>query len=473
MTVSVRPPTNSRATTGSVPGRALLAIVLAFLFWAWVTNGDDPDRGRDFSNLRVTAVGVPADLSITSMTPGNVSLSVWGPRSVVTTATLSADNFKPMVDLQNAKPGTQNYPVHVVDSVKGLRNRQTTPDTVQVTLERTIQKSFPVIVQTSMQTGIQVRGTTVNPSQVTVRGSESRVNAVAQVITNLDLGDHSTSFSVAIDVKAVDANGVTVPDISFDTSRVLVQADIADLGNERTVFVNANITGSPASGFQNTDVVVTPAQVTLVGDQQRIRAVPNVSTEPINIDGFRQTTTLNVPLARLPDGITVKGGISTVSVQVVITERTQDEKFSVPITYANCHTGLRCTSATTDTTVTLRGTRQQLDDIRNRVTVQADLSPFAAPVVGLQNVVLIVLLPSDTKVVVVDNRPAPSSVQVSITPIPTVTPLPPTPLPPTPVPATPVPPPTVPPTPLPPPTATRPPPTATATPVPPTATAAP
>lgn len=465
MTVSVRPPTNSRTTTGGVLGRAFLAVVLAFLFWAWVTNGDDPDRRRDFANVRVAATGVSSDLSITSMTPANVSLSVWGPRSVATTATLSADSFKLIVDLQNAKPGTQNYPVHVVDAVKGLRKRQVTPDTVQVTLERTIQKSIPVTVQTAMQTGIQVRSTTANPAQVTIHGPESRVNAVTQVVASLDLGDHITSFATTIDAKAVDANGATVPDITFDNSRVLVQADIADLGNERAVFVNANVMGSPASGFQNTDVVVTPAQITLVGDQQRIRAVPNVSTEPINIDGFRQTTTLNVPLARLPDGVTIKGGVTSVTVQVVITERTQDEKFSVPITYVNCRAGLHCTSPTTDTTVTLRGTRQQLDDIRNRVTVQADFSPFVAPVSGPQNVDLTVLLPSDTKVVVVDNKPSPATILASIAAVPTVTPVPPTSVPPTSVPL-----PTA--TPVPPPTPTRPPPP-TATLVPPTATAAP
>ncbi len=257
MTVSVRPPTNSRTTTGGVLGRAILAVVLAFLFWAWVTNGDDPDRRRDFANVRVAATGVSSDLSITSMTARKCLAFRSGDHAVSsTTATLSADSFKLTVDLQNAKPGTQNYPVHVVDAVKGLRKRQVTPDTVQVTLERTIQKSFPVTVQTAMQTGIQVRSTTANPAQVTVHGPESRVNAVAQVVASLDLGDHITSFATTMDAKAVDANGATVPDVTFDNSRVLVQADIADLGNERAVFVNANITGSPASGFQNTDVVV-------------------------------------------------------------------------------------------------------------------------------------------------------------------------------------------------------------------------
>ena len=449
MTVIARPPTSSRPTTGGVVGRAILALVLAFVFWAWVTNGDDPDRQRDFPNVPITTANLPDGLSVTSMTPRATLLSIWGPRSVVSTAILQADSFKATVDLHDAKPGTQSYPVRIVDTVEGVRKRQANPATAQVTLERTTEKSFPVTVQqTTMQTGVQVRSTTANPAQVTVRGPESRVNAVAQVIAAFDLGDHTTSYTTAVPLKAVDANSAPVPDVSFDNSRVLVQADIADLGNERTVFVNANITGSPASGFQNTDVVITPAQVTLVGDGQRIRSVPNVSTQPISIDGFRQTTTLDVPLASLPDGVSVKGGVTSVSVQVIVTERTQDEKFSVPITTVNCHAGLRCASTTTDTTVTLRGTRQQLDDIRNRVTVQADLSPFAAPTGGPQTVNLVVLLPSDTKVVVVDTTPA--AVTVTVVALPTATTAP-----------------------LPTATATAAPATATATAVPPTATAAP
>ena len=37
----------ARLPSGMV-GRAVLAVVLAFGFWAWVTNNNDPDRRRDF-----------------------------------------------------------------------------------------------------------------------------------------------------------------------------------------------------------------------------------------------------------------------------------------------------------------------------------------------------------------------------------------------------------------------------------------
>ena len=414
------PQQTSRPRMSAIAGRAALALALAFTFWAWVVGNNDPDLSRDFGNLPVQPAQVPSDLAITEIAPTNARLTIWGPSSAVSAAGVSASNFLLDVDLHEARTGTALYPVRVTDTVRDLRKRETDPPSVRVTLERQLERTIAVTVPPLMQAGVQVRSLTANPTQVRVRGPESRVNMVAQVVAPTDLRDRTVSFQDVVELRAVDASGAVVSGITFDSPRVMVAADLADLGNERTVFVNANIVGSPASGFINTDVVIEPAQVTLVGDQQRIRAVPNVATEPITIDGLRTLTTRTVRLAPLPAGVSIKGNVTEVKVTVNVQERTLDENFSVPITFTPPRVGLTYTASVQETTVKLRGTRQQLDDIRTRLTVRADLSSITMPTNGLRAVELVVVLPTGSGVAQVGD-PVPSAVVVNVIAVPTPT----------------------------------------------------
>src|SRR2546421_8555724 len=89
----------SRPTNSGMLGRALLALVLAFGFWAWVTNQSDPDRERTFDNVPVTPINPPDGLAI-DYTPKTVSVSIWGPRSVVLSPNVQAGNFAAVIDLK-------------------------------------------------------------------------------------------------------------------------------------------------------------------------------------------------------------------------------------------------------------------------------------------------------------------------------------------------------------------------------------
>ncbi|MGI8856029.1 MAG: CdaR family protein [Thermomicrobiales bacterium] len=449
---SVRQQTNRPVSSGVV-SRAVLAIVLAFGFWAWVTNNNDPDRRQDFPDIPVTPIYTPAGVAITSMSPTTVTISIWGPRSVVTNRALQAGNFSATIDLKEIKTGTQDVPIHVQTTQGNLRKKSANPSTVQVTVERSIEKTLPVVVPTPTQPGVTVNNVTPTPAEVVVSGPESKVSAVTQTIAALDIGDRTTNFtSPPVDVKAVDASGRDVTGVTLSPPRVTVAVDLTDLRNERVVPIStADVTGAPAPGFKLDTVLPTPNQVTLMGDPQVIRTVPNIPTQPIVIDGLNRATTLTVPLdtSKLPSGVTIKDNVTNVNVQISIVEITQDRAFpAVPVTPVNLRTGLQPTLSQREVTVTLRGTRQQLDQINGtNIVALANLASFTGPG-GPKAVDIEVQLPSGSPVSVIKTDPP--AIQVTVTAIPTPTPVPTATLPP--------------PTPTPAPTPTPRPPTSTAAP---------
>ncbi|MCA1724996.1 MAG: hypothetical protein LC748_12260 [Thermomicrobia bacterium] len=446
--------TNRRSTSSGVISRAVLAVVLAFGFWAWVTNNNDPDRRRDFPNVPVTQNNLPDGLSVIDSTPQTVVVSIWGPRSVVTNPALQAGNFSATIDLKDARPGTQQIPIRVQSDLHNVRKKSASSLTAQVTIERSIEKMLPVTVPTPTQPGVTVNNVTPTPVDVRVSGPESKVNAVTQAVAALDIGDRTTNFtSPPVDVKAVDASGREIAGVTISPPRVTVAVDLTDLRNERVVPIStADVTGAPAPGFKLDTIVVTPNQVTLMGDPQVIRTIPNIPTQPIVIDGLNQATTLTVPLdtSKLPSGMTIKNNVTSVQVLVNIVEVTQDIAFQVPIQAVNLRPGLQPSLLSQrEVTVTLRGTRQQLDQINGtNIVALANLAIFTGPG-GPKSISIEVQLPSGSPVKVIKTDPP--AIDVTVTAIPTPTPVPT---------ATPIPSPTPRPTP-------------TATPRPPTATAAP
>lgn len=439
---SVRQQTN-RPTSSGVLSRAILAVVLAFGFWAWVTNNSDPDRRRDFPNVLVSLIDQPEGLAVTDYSPATVTVSIWGPRSVVSNPTLGVGNVAANIDLKDVKPGTQQVPVHVQSDLKSVRKKSATPADVQVTVERSIEKTLPVTVPMPSQPGVTVNSITTTPTEVRVSGPESKVNAVTQVAAAFDIGDRTANFQTTVDVKALDAGGREVAGVTLSPSRVTVAIDLTDNRNERLVpVVTPNVTGAPAPGFQFNRIDITPIQVTLAGNPQAIRTVPNVPTQPISIEGLNQPTTLTVQLdtSKLPAGVTIKNNVTSVQVQIDIREATQDIAFQVPIQPVNLRSGLQVASLTPrEATVTLRGTRQQLDQISGtNVIAFANLASFTGP--RAASVTVEVQLPMGSPVKVVKTDPL--TVQVMVTAIPTPTPAPtatatvaPTPRPPTATPA--------------------------------------
>ncbi|GEM_PF-1100078 len=422
---SVRQQTN-RSPSGGVMSRAVLAIVLAFGFWAWVTNNNDPDRRRDFPNIPVTQNNLPDGLSVIDYTPQTVIVSIWGPRSIVSSQTLTAGRVSATIDLKDVKPGTQQVPIHVQSDLNNLRKKSVSSSTAQVTVERSIEKTLPVIVPTPTQTGVTVNNVTSTPAEVRVSGPESKVNAVTQAVAPLDLGDRTTNFTSPVDVKALDAGGREVAGVTLSPPRVTVAVDLTDNRNERVVPIStADVTGAPAAGFKLDSILVTPNQVTLMGQPRIIQAVSNIPTQPIVIEGLNQPTTLTIPLdmTKLPPGVTIKDNVTSVQVQVTIVPQTQDIAFQVPIQPVNLRPGLQPSLLSQrEVTVTLRGTRQELDQINGtNIVALANLASFTGPS-GPKSVSIEVQLPSGSPVKVIKTDPP--SIQVTVTAIPTPTPAP-------------------------------------------------
>jgi len=152
----------------------LLSLVAAFALWLFVAA---EEKGEVVLSARVEYVHVPGDLLLTAAAPAAVDLQVRGWRSAL--ARLGPDDLRPEVDL--AKFGAGDAVAQLlpgdVRAPRDVTVLRVSPSRLHLTLEPVATAEVRVVPRLvgSPEPGFALRGVSVTPAVVEVRGSRSEV----------------------------------------------------------------------------------------------------------------------------------------------------------------------------------------------------------------------------------------------------------------------------------------------------------
>jgi YbbR domain-containing protein len=301
-------------------GVGMLSVVLAVALWVFVTDQDNPDvTGTVPGTITVTAVNVPGDQAVFSLSPASIRVRVEAPESVF--EDLQPDDFTASIDLANVSSQQAVVPVRVETSRGRVAIIDTSPAAVTVRLENVTSRAVPV--ETNLTgappPGFGIGTTTVQPEEAVVRGPESLVAKVATVEVDVNLTGIRTDFQETLLLQARDASGVAVQGLSIEPESAVVTVELEQLELRAEFVVVPDISGAPAAGFVVTGLEVTPAFVVISGPVdvfQTLDPAAGVRTERISIDGASGDVVRPVALV-LPAGATVEQ-IQTVTVRIII-----------------------------------------------------------------------------------------------------------------------------------------------------------
>ncbi|MFO8059337.1 MAG: CdaR family protein, partial [Bacillota bacterium] len=120
-----------------------VSILLAVVLWIQVTGARAQDVQQTFTELPVQWRDLPETMSVLDMQPARVDITLRGMRDVM--QQLSREDFIATVSLTGGQPGSVDYYV-TVSVPRGVQLVQVTPETVAVTLERSLEEVYPVDV---------------------------------------------------------------------------------------------------------------------------------------------------------------------------------------------------------------------------------------------------------------------------------------------------------------------------------------
>ena len=389
-------------------GLAALSVVLAFGLWIFVTDTENPTNVRVVpEDIPVQAIHVPADVALADVLPP-VRARVRVADNVF--ESLSAADFEATVDLQGLTVGTYDLAVQVrpLTSRGGLRVDDVLPQRITVRLSEQISKSVPVSIDTqgSPPSGYTTGSPQTKQTTTLVSGPQDKVDQVTQAVAVLNVNGRTEPVDQAVRLVPRDSRGFLVVGVELDPPLIDVSLDVQQQLFSRSLAVSADVTGTPADGYNVVAVSVNPASVTVRGLESFIQSALTIKTRPVDIQDSTGDEVRSVSLD-VPADVSVIGGIKVVTVTVKIEPASGQAVFLVPVNPIGLGDGLSIRGALPSVQVTLRGTLPGLRDLTAAdIVASVDIKDKDA---GIYRVTVKVTAPADLQVLSV------SPVEVQLT----------------------------------------------------------
>ncbi|MBI5956657.1 MAG: hypothetical protein HY871_06610 [Chloroflexi bacterium] len=355
-------------------GLLFLALGLALVVWVIAANEQNPDR-TDFypSPVPVRATNVPEGLVVYDANLGSVTVKIRAPTHVW--GALFPGNFQAVVDLTGLGPGTHEVGPKVTSTDRRVRILEVTPMRVSVRLERLRQKEVPVRprVLDSPASGYSYGQPQVSPAQIKVTGPASLVDQTTEALVNVRLDGTKVSLKAYYQPLVVNARGEEIKGLEPSPSSVLVEVPVVQLLNYKAVSVVATISGTVATGYHISSIVVEPSVVVLGGDPKVLEGLGYVETTLIDVSGATQELVRSVWL-NIPKGTALEKR-QDVFVKIEVEPIPGGEIIRRPVTWKGLGKGLTVALSNPTVDVTLAGSMADFLRLRaSDVAAVLDLS---------------------------------------------------------------------------------------------------
>ena len=363
----------------------VISLLASLAIWVYITSVDSDEYKQSFRGVRVELVGEDVlrqskGLVITDLDTNSVTVELVGPRRII--ASLDSADIVAHVDvskLSQAAYTSLQYSLVFPDRTDSasIQASKKSPDTV----------NFMVSAQTSKT--IQVRGSfegqlaegytaeipVFEPSTITISGPDAYISNVSYAWVTFGKDGVDSTYSVETGFVLLDKDGEECATTGISCSTDVVKATLPLLA-KKEVPLNVDLIEGAGATSKNTKVKIEPETITLAGDSALMAGLNKITVATIDLTdfGLSFTDTFTIPLSDEVKNLT---GVTeaTVTVEVVGLET---RTFTVKnISCTNVSDGYEAEIISESITVTLRGTAEQLDQVKTEnLRAVADLVDY-------------------------------------------------------------------------------------------------
>ena len=386
-------------------GLKIIAFVFYAFLWLIVVNLDNPVSSRTFTDVPVTIVN---DDIITSagdvyqvVGEQTVSVVVYANREV--RQKLAPHDIVATADIKEMDTSTGLVPVTItIPEYSGdYQSAEAVPRNLQIQREKSGRKVLALTADTKgvERDGYVIGEMTVHPENVTITGPESVLDQIDRAVALVDVEGISEDEEREAELKLYDSNGNSISQNQLENNLgedgLTVSVEVL---KKKSVPVTADISGTPAEGYQYTGFTTEPETVQICGKSDVVDDVNEITipSSVISIDGAESPVEQTVNISSfLPEGISLADeSTGNITVTAMIEkEGTRTIDFLVSsVIINNLSEDLQVSyQPDAEITLTFSGDQERLDvlDISNAVSV--DLETYTRP--GIYNIPVQVDLP--------------------------------------------------------------------------------
>lgn len=359
--------------------RLVIALILSFVLWVFVSYTQNPDRRTSFDGVPVELFGLPENLLIVESdgqmrtTRPTVRVTVESDTATLTRLRGSSD-LRAFVDLRSVSAGEYvlNVNVETTRADLGRLRFEADPISLAFRIEQELTRTIPLniavvgVVPFSFEAGepsTTAQGRVI--TEVQVRGPQSLVERVALGRTVADIDRLTANYNSPRPVIPVNADGQQVSGVTVIPATVDLLVPIRSSVGIKRVPVLPTMIGDPGPGYIVAEVTVEPQLVTLTGSSGALDVVDSVQTVEVNIEGMTNSFSRVVAI-REPARVRLSAGEPAdvvVNVRIVSIARPFTLTLPVPVIVTDVAGNLIPSLNVSTIPVTFRGTADELNAI--------------------------------------------------------------------------------------------------------------
>lgn len=301
----------------------VISFVAAVIVWIYIIIVIDPsvdytlkDVPIEYNEELLTEQG----LSIVSDIKPTVEIKLRGSRKKL--YNIDSDKVIAKADLSNIdKIGDYRLNVRVSIINEYVDIVSVKPDVVDVTVDKIIERRENIQVESvgSLAEGFEAGEVQLSSESVLLKGASSLVNNIAKAVVYLNYNDAKYDITSTEKIVLLDYSGNVIEssDITKDIDAVNVVCPVLERKN---VDVALNSGNTLPLGYK---VEISPNILTVYAKSDVISDITSVSTEYVDLSNLRGAEK-HVQLI-IPDGVQVRGGITSVTVKVTPDVPDEDE----------------------------------------------------------------------------------------------------------------------------------------------------
>lgn len=381
----------------------IISILLAFTFWFFVRQVEDPEQSKTINDVAVTIIGEDIleaqGLTIADLSVDEVSLQIYTNVSVLDQ--LNRDNLSVTVDVSKLSAAGEYelsydvvYPTTVNSTNAVVENR--TPVKITATVEKLYAETFPIetIFKGSIAEGYQAGEFTVSPDSVLVTGSVEEISQIAQAVVVLEREELTQRFVGDLPILLLDHDGNVLTDLQVEMSVEEAYVILPVVVVKEIPLIVSYVAGGGATEEDIASVVMSPEYITVSGAEEDMAGLTEISLGAIDLSKVVGTETFEFAINLDPSLTNVSGTVEA-SVTVTLNELATKEFDVTSIGLINVPDGYEATVTTQVRSVVVRGAQEALDAIdASQLRIVADMSHISA--VGSTSIAVKVYLDATT-----------------------------------------------------------------------------
>lgn len=277
----------------------IIAMIMAIILWVYVMNEQNPPVE--------TAMEVPLEVRnlsssvIATDIPETVRVKVRGPRTLI--IGLTNKDIKSSIDLKGLADGRNSQKVNTAIPAS-LELVEVSPEKINFQLDTVASREIPVEgkIIGKPAPGYVVGKVAYSSPTVIVKGPSQVLGTIAKVSASVDVSDKAADFTLPVPLVPVDEAGKPVEGVTVSPGSQSISLAIVPMVYKKVVDVKPNIIGVLSKGVLLNQISINPERIEISGNDKVLAKTDFIFTEPVDITGITQDTSVEVKL-QLKEGI--------------------------------------------------------------------------------------------------------------------------------------------------------------------------